>query len=370
MKKIIWIFSLLCMLNFQQSYANTFSISQKENILYENENLLNEYLIYTADKQCFIHYLSTNPISDDLHIEVEETSEQKDVKCFEKGHFKINILNDKNDILQTLDGFFIDGFFIGQLPLNSHVIKRSAEKNGTQNLYYFLDKNDDLKIQYVGKMQAELTGNIYTHFEVCDSFEIWLQTPNKDLFTDQTTIQNLFTVAKSYAQTLCPNIQTIIFGATDSPSLKQDGIFFKEHLVKDNSTALWMPDLDSSFNYVLNPQPTGDITLNPVLISPKKQQKQQKDETTTIETPKETEKLTVHVSNKTNKKVLFIDKPYLMKTLQNSKTKDLKEGWYKIDAYLEDMSDLEKKKTGISLNQKAFNIDIISAEKCKSEKCN
>ena len=369
MKKFTWIFLLLCLFNLNQSYANTLSIDPKENILYENENLLNEYRIYTPDKQCFIHYLSSNPISEDLHIEVEQSSGFEDVRCFEKGNFKINILNNKNDILQTLDGFFINGFFIGELPLNSHVIKRSAEKDGTQNLYYFLDKNDDLKIKYIGKMQAKLTGNIYTNFELCDSFEIWLQTSNKELFKDQTTLQNLFTGAKSYAQTLCPNVQTIVFGATDSPSLKEDGIFFKEHLIKDNSTALWMPDLDNSFNYVLSPNFSEEVDHKPTPVV-QEENEQQEETAVKIETLKETKNLIVHVSNKTNNKVLFIDKPYLMKTLQTEKTKDLKEGWYKIDAHLEDMSDLEKKKTGISLNQKAFSINITSTERCNSEQCN
>ena len=56
MKKLIWTFLCLSVFAINPTYANIFSISSNENILYENENELNEYPIYTADKQCFIRY--------------------------------------------------------------------------------------------------------------------------------------------------------------------------------------------------------------------------------------------------------------------------------------------------------------------------
>ena len=129
----------------------------------------------------------------------------------------------------------------------------------------------------------------------------------------------------------------------------------------------------NSFNHVLKPSFSEEVVENVVHVptpvaQEENEQPEEKEETT--KKSNDIEKLIVHVSNKTNKKVFFIDKPYLMKSRQTSKTKGLKEGWYKIDTHLEDMSDLEKKKTGISLNQKAFNIDIISIEKCQSEQCN
>ena len=58
-----------------------------------------------------------------------------------------------------------------------------------------------------------------------------------------------------------------------------------------------------------------------------------------------------------------------MKSKQTETTKNLKTGWYKVEAFLNPMSDLEKKRTGLSLQEKASTIEIHSAIKCQDETC-
>ena len=47
----------------------------------------------------------------------------------------------------------------------------------------------------------------------------------------------------------------------------------------------------------------------------------------------------------------------------------MKNGWYQVEATLEPMSDLEKKRSGISLNEKAATIKIQNVKTCKTENC-
>ena len=361
MKKLFFFVILSFLLTSTQANAvDVFALPTNESFFYEKGYPLNEYLIYTSDKKCFLHYLSPTQPSMYENIQIIQKSDLEDVQCLEKGFATINITDDKNNSIQTLNGYFLNGFFIGDIPLNSYTIKRSAEANGTQNLFYFIEKDDNLKVQYIGKMQAHLINGAYTHFEACYPFELLIQTQNKSLFNNATTIRNLFTIAKSYAQTICPQVEQIVFLATDSPSLDKTGIFFQKIFYKDNLSDTWMEDTRLSFNYVLNPpknKPAPDIPVIETVIK-----EEQKPELNPY-------KYIVHISDKTNKKVLFVDKPYIMKAIQNNYTLTLKPGWYKVKANLTPMEDLEKKRTGISLNEKADIIDITSAQICNNSNC-
>ncbi|MBP5534987.1 MAG: hypothetical protein J6Y03_05760 [Alphaproteobacteria bacterium] len=358
MKKIFFLAILLSLTStFHANAVDVFALPTNEKTFYEKGFPLNEYLIYTPDKKCFLHYLSIKSLSMYKNIQINQLSPSENDQCLEKGFASVNITDDKNNLIQTLTGYFLNGFFIGSVPLNSYAIKRSAEADGTQNLFYFIDKDDNLKVQYIGEMHSYLENDgTYTHFDACNPFEILLQTQNKALFNDPVTIQNLFTVVKSYARTICPQVEHIVFKATDSPSLDNNGIFFQKTFYKDAPSDIWMEDTNISSNHVLEPteaQVYSDSHAN-------------LDEEIQITDDQE---YIIHVSDKTNKRVLFVDKPYLMKATQNEHTLELKPGWYKVKAKFSPMEDLEKKRTGISLNEKAAIIDIESAKACKNSDC-
>ena len=357
MKKLFLLSFFIILSSIYAAKSDIFSLVENQNILYDSKQPLNEFLIYTSDKKCFIHYLSPFLIEDELFIHINKKSDLTKTNCLEKGYASVSIFNKRKEELQNLEGYFLDGFFIGNLPLNTYVMKRSADKNQTQYLYYFIDEDKELGIRYIGKMNSQEKNGSYPAFDACTPFEILLQTQNKDLFKEQDTIQNLFTVAKSYAQNICSQVQTIIFSATESPSLSADGVFFREYLNKDNTSGLWFPDLNQSFNYILSP-------LNEKIINEKERKSflSEKSQNTT-------NNYVIHVSKKTNGKALYIDKPYLMKSEQTQITQNMKSGWYQVEATLEPMSDLEKKRSGISLNEKAAMIGIQNVKACKTENC-
>ena len=92
------------------------------------------------------------------------------------------------------------------------MLKRSSPTDGVQELYYFLEKDVRLNISYIGKMTSILNEDkVYPAFEACAPFHIILLTENQELFKNQVFIQNLFTVVKSYAKTICPSVSHIIF---------------------------------------------------------------------------------------------------------------------------------------------------------------
>ncbi|MBO5998020.1 MAG: hypothetical protein J6P93_05805 [Alphaproteobacteria bacterium] len=359
MKKILFLSILSCLISTVKANAvDVFALPTNEKTIYEKGFPLNEYLIYTPDKKCFLHFLSTTPPAMYKNIQIIQQADLEGVQCLEKGFASVNITDDNNNLIQNLNGYFLNGFFIGSLPLNSYAIKRSAERNGTQNLFYFIDKDDNLKIQYVGKMQAHLKNNVYSHFEACYPFEILLQTQNKSLFEDDSTIKNLFTVAKSYAQTICPHVDHIVLSATDSPSLDKSGLFFQRNFYRDATTDAWIQE---DIKAVANPsmeEPVAQYTGYTLPVPAQKVPETYSQE------------YVIHISDKTNDKVLFVDEPHIMKAKQTDYTIKLKAGrYYKVKATLKPMDDLEKKRTGISLKEKADIIDIISAKSCNDSSC-
>ena len=100
--------------------ADIFSLSSSPNILYENGQPLDEYLIYTKDKKCFMHYLSLSPISEELSIQIKKKTDTS--ACLEKGFAEIEILNEQNIPIQTLSGYFVDGFSVGSVPSAARLI--------------------------------------------------------------------------------------------------------------------------------------------------------------------------------------------------------------------------------------------------------
>ena len=138
MKKLLFLTILSCLiLTFNAKAVDVFDLPTNENFFYEKGFPLNEYLIYTPDEKCFLHYLSTTEPSADKTIRITQLSDLKDVQCLEKGFASVDIIDGKNNLVQTITSYFLNGFSIGSVPLNSYTIKRSAESNGTQKFILF-----------------------------------------------------------------------------------------------------------------------------------------------------------------------------------------------------------------------------------------
>ena len=322
MKKLL-VF-LFCLATFSV-HAQSFSML---NFLYEGHPL-DEYLIPSENNKCLLHYLSAQPIPKDWKIK-----DLSSPNCLKNGYHQVEIINGKKEIQEQLKGFFIDGFFVGKTPLNTSVLKRYTSSIGKQELFYKIEEDKGLEINYIGKASSKILDGKYSPFDACSPFSIVLLTDRKELLSRPETKENILSVIKSYAQIICPNTKEIYITATDNPSLTVKP-FFEERLEKKGI---------SNWKSVLPPS----VQRIPNIVSNR-------------ETPPF---FAVHVSSQTGKDFAFTDLPYPIRI-----NKGLTKGWWFIDGDLREMDDFEKKKSGIGLNEKAGILEVRQAYSCSDEQC-
>ncbi len=334
-------------------------------LIYEGEKL-DEYLIQSQDGQTVLHYLSQVPVPQGWTIAPVET--------LQNGFHEVTLLNTVNVPQDTLKGYFLDGFWIGRTPLNTPLLKRSSPTDGVQELYYFLEKDVRLNISYIGKMTSILNEDkIYPAFEACAPFHIILLTENQELFKNQVFIQNLFTVVKSYAKTICPSVSHIIFDATNDISLKEENIFFREDLYQ-HENGLWVQNPETSFNdFIETNTATPEETLAFIEMLPSIDRAAFVFSKTQIDSPflllKASELLNtpiegVFVVHARPDDMRWIDYPFPMQVSNLEKN-----GWFLVKGYLNTLSDFEKKKSGLPLHEPAAFLEIEQAFSCTAEYC-
>ena len=334
-------------------------------LIYEGEKL-DEYLIQSQDGQTVLHYLSQVPVPQGWTIAPVET--------LQNGFHEVTLLNTVNVPQDTLKGYFLDGFWIGRTPLNTPLLKRSSPTDGVQELYYFLEKDVRLNISYIGKMTSILNEDkIYPAFEACAPFHIILLTENQELFKNQVFIQNLFTVVKSYAKTICPSVSHIIFDATNDISLKEENIFFREDLYQ-HENGLWVQNPETSFNdFIETNTATPEETLAFIEMLPSIDRAAFVFSKTQIDSPflllKASELLNtpiegVFVVHARPDDMRWIDYPFPMQVSNLEKN-----GWFLVKGYLNTLSDFEKKKSGLPLHEPAASLEIEQAFSCTAEYC-
>ena len=334
-------------------------------LIYEGEKL-DEYLIQSQDGQTVLHYLSQVPVPQGWTIAPVET--------LQNGFHEVTLLNTVNVPQDTLKGYFLDGFWIGRTPLNTPLLKRSSPTDGVQELYYFLEKDVRLNISYIGKMTSILNEDkVYPAFEACAPFHIILLTKNQELFKNQVFIQNLFTVVKSYAKTICPSVSHIIFDATNDISLKEENIFFREDLYQ-HENGLWVQNPETSFNdFIETNTATPEETLAFIEMLPSIDRAAFVFSKTQIDSPflllKASELLNtpiegVFVVHARPDDMRWIDYPFPMQVSNLEKN-----GWFLVKGYLNTLSDFEKKKSGLPLHEPAASLEIEQAFSCTAEYC-
>lgn len=309
------------------AHAQSFTVL---NLTYEGHPL-NEYLIPSEDNKCLLHYLSQNPVPKNWKIKVSQSP-----NCLKSGFHQVEIIDEKKEVKDSLKGFFIDGFFVGNTPLNTPVVKRYAPAADRQELFYKIEEDKDLKINYIGKATSELSDGKYSAFDACSPFSIVLLTDRKELLSRPQTKENIFTVIKSYAQIICPKVRTIQIKATDDASLTGKA-YLEETLERKGND--WISFLSED---PISRQPIAPKTLN--------------KNTTPF--------LAIHVTAQANKDFSFADKPYPIKL-----DRGLSAGWWLINGSLQEMDDFEKKKSGIGLHEKAGVLKVKQALPCDLEQC-
>lgn len=356
--------------------ADVFSLPA-DDVLYENNAPFYEYS-FNDENGCRFRYLSLTPPTSDWRVQIKDNN-----ACLKKGYATVSLIDGKNVAQKKYEGYFLDGFFIDQLPLNSHTFKRSAASNGEQYLYYQIEKDDTLGINYYGKMTAYPRAEDYSAFLACAPFQIILQTQNKALFAEVDTIKNLTTVIKSYASILCPAEQTILVQATDSPSLDESGVFFQMRLYRVNENADWTSDMTQYKNDVRPLQkpvkPLAEAHLKEELVNPNEgasTPQKQALSSGAIQNPEKLlndaittgtkQKGTFQVIKNSNRGA-FIDSPFVMQIKRNLSGVAVKKGCYIISGTLEAMDDFSKKKAGIPVRQNAAFIEIDTLAHCPKD---
>ncbi len=204
------------------------------------KTIFQEYDILTKDKACVLHYLSAAPIPNDWNISISDNF------CLNNGKHIVHIRDSQGSLIQTLSGYFISGYFIGDVSLNSFVLKRTVTNDLNQKAFYFIQTDDQLKITYIGHMVSKKSKQGYLNFNLCDPFKITALTTSKRLFNQEETVQNLITVIKGYATNICPNVSQIIFEASDKINYEKE-IFARFYLEKLKD-GLWETIKEKSFN--------------------------------------------------------------------------------------------------------------------------
>ena len=141
MKKLL-VF-LFCLATFS-AQAQSFSML---NFLYEGHPL-DEYLIPSENNKCLLHYIPKDWKIKDL----------SSPNCLKNGYHQVEIINGKKEVQEQLKGFFIDGFSVGKAPLNTSVLKRFTPSPGKQELFYKIEEDKSLEINYIGKASSKILG--------------------------------------------------------------------------------------------------------------------------------------------------------------------------------------------------------------------
>jgi len=295
------------------------------NLTYEGHPL-DEYIIPSEDNKCLLHYLSETPVPQGWKIRILSSP-----NCLKSGYHQVEVIDEKKDVKDRLNGFFIDGFFMGDAPLNTSVIKRYTPAAKTQELFYKIEEDKDLKISYIGKATSNFLDGKYTAFDTCSPFSIILLTDRRELLSRPQTKENILTVVKSYAQIICPKVKTIQIKATNNPTLTGK-FYFEETLERKGKDWETLP-----------------------LEKPKTSERPRKNTTPFF---------VIRVTTQGKKDFSFADVPYPIKI-----DKNLSKGWWLINGSLKQMDDFEKKKSGIGLQEKAGILTVKQAFPCSSEQC-
>ena len=282
------------------------------------------------------------------------------------GWHDVLVLDDNDRAVQRLTGYFMDGYYIGKTPLKAKIIKRYSPQKNYQEAFYFLQSDPTLQIFFIGKMISFVKNGKYTDLNICRPFQMVLLTENKDLFKNPATLKNLFTVVKSYAATICPGVQSFVFSASDNPENYEEDIFFQAFYNK-NAKGQWVEDPRHAINAL--PQP-----IAPRVMRSYDQPARYFNEQTIdfpihlLKAAQVTDKpmkgtFIAHIA-KLDKQTAWIDYPFPM-ALSPVRFA----GWALIKGIMTPMTDKDKRKAGISLQQDAARVELLKIKQCQQEQC-
>lgn len=203
---------------------------------------LNEGQLFTTDQSCQLHYLTDKNVTG-WTFEIEEGQCQNKLA---QGKMTLSIFDAFHRPIEQIFGYFNQGYWIGNTPLENEVLTRTAD-NATQKLTFLIGKDDFLKALFIGQMSADpKKNNQYGPFILCEPLKMLIVSEDKDLFQTQLNQITLFEKAQQFARDLCPQQESImLFGSTKIDPKQEDIFFYADLNVKqENARVLKTPTID------------------------------------------------------------------------------------------------------------------------------
>ena len=205
MKKLI-LLSLLCTL---PAYAD----------------FLDEQDLYTPDKACKIHYLTKKP-KNLWSIELDKSYCKDGIV---QGFTTVTLKDSLNRTVETLHGFFHQGYWLTNFtgPIEHHV--RSSPDDGIQDFIYQTGKDQDLHLSYYLVARAKyMDGQHYSAFYPCPEIPILLVAHEPTADFKQSLFQSaIIKQAQTHLLQLCPEAKGIQILGTSLNKLDTDMAIFQ-----------------------------------------------------------------------------------------------------------------------------------------------
>lgn len=190
---------------------------------------LDEVVLSDKSKKCAIRYLTKKQMNN-FYIKTKKDCSDGWVQ----GYNSVELYDGKNQQTEVLNGFFMDGYWLGFLPAKAHVLNRTTPSENVQALTFIMDEDDEEDITYVVQLRSvQSDSGLYTAFQGCPIFRLLVVAQKKELFDNEAFQEKISQSALSYAKKLCAKLETIaVFGATKTDAQASD-IVFQMHIDAD-----------------------------------------------------------------------------------------------------------------------------------------
>lgn len=182
---------------------------------------LDETSLFSSDGTCQMHYLTTYP-KDKWTIQL---AQGECVDGVVQGFAKVDVSNFEKKLVERIQGFFIDGYWIGSFAAKGHMLKRTNPEENVQALSFVLDTDKD--ISYVVQLRSTQTQKgTYGPFMGCPDFRLMAVVSDENLFEKKSFQNKMAEHALSLAHRYCTHLDHVaVFGATKLQAESGDVLF-------------------------------------------------------------------------------------------------------------------------------------------------
>ena len=173
---------------------------------------LDEVIISNEDKTCAIHYLTTKT-KFNWTIKVDTKNCKNG---WVDGYASVQLYSPRKEQMETLTGFFNEGYWTDTFPATGQVIERTSPEERTQSLSFLLGKDEEANITYIGQLRAvQPEARPYSAFQGCPDLRILIVVQKREIFQNIAFQDRIVQQGLKWAHQYCsaPDILAL-FGAT------------------------------------------------------------------------------------------------------------------------------------------------------------